>query len=147
MMAVKAGGPKAVRGLRRRKRWRNRGRWREATVKVVAKAAEGCGEGGEDDPTIPILETAAGTFGPAEYSFLFDMVDLSFRGTVFNPTAETICGSKTEIHMGMGGTSVVELGPTMPVDVLPGETVQVVMTAPAYMPDTYAVHPEHSQCP
>ncbi len=111
------------------------------------EGSEGGGEGGEDDPTIPIMEVASGTFGSAEYSFLFDMADLAFRGTVHNPTAQSICGSKTEIHMGLGGTSVVELGPTIPADLQPGETFKVVMTAPAYMPDTYAVHPESSQCP
>ena len=108
---------------------------------------DGSGEGGEDDPTIPIAEVAFGTFGTSEYSFMFDMTDLSFRGTVHNPTGQVICGSKTEIHMGIGGTEVVELGPTIPADLSPGETATVVMTAPAYLPDTYAVHPESSACP
>ena len=112
------------------------------------EGGEGCsGDGGEDDPTIPIMEVASGTFGSAEYSFLFDMADMAFRGTVHNSTARPICRSRTEIHMGIGGTQTVELGPTVPVDLMPGETVKVVMTAPDYMPDTYAVHPESSQCP
>ena len=113
------------------------------------EGGEGCGggDGGEDDPTIPIMEVASGTFGSAEYSFLFDMADMAFRGTVHNPTARPICRSRTEIHMGIGGTQTIELGPTMPVDLMPGETLKVVMTAPDYMPDTHAVHPESSQCP
>lgn len=105
------------------------------------------GDGNEDAPTIPIGEVASGTFGKAEYSFLYDMQEMAFRGTVHNPTVEFICGSKTEIHMGIGGTQVVELGPTIPDNLSPGETIKVVMTAPAYMPDAYAVHPESSACP
>ena len=88
----------------------------------------------------------SGTFGSAEYSFRFDMADIAFRGTVHNPTARPICQPRTEIHIGIGGTSVIELGPTIPAALSPGETVKVVMTAPDYMPDTYAVHPESSQC-
>ena len=103
--------------------------------------------GGEDDPTIPIMETTSGTFGSVEYSFLFDLADLSYRGSVHNPTFRPICRSRTEIHGGIGGASVVELGPTVPVDLMPGETVPVVVMAPDYMPDIYAVHPESSQCP
>ena len=105
------------------------------------------GEGGEDAPTTPILEATSGTFGQAQYHFLFDTVHMAFRGTVQNPTPQPICGSKTEIHMGIGGMQVVELGPTIPVDLPPGATMKVVMTSPAHMPDTYSVHPEYSTCP
>lgn len=108
---------------------------------------EGGGDGGEDAPTTPILEAAFGTFGQAEYHFLFDAVHMAFRGTVHNPSPQPICGSKTEIHMGIGGTQVVELGPTIPIDLPPGGAMKVVMTSPAHMPDTYAVHPESSTCP
>ena len=105
------------------------------------------GEGEEDAPTIPIGEVASSTFGSSEYSFMFDMADMAFRGTVTNPTNGFICESRTEIHMGIGSTEVVELGPTIRVNLSPGETVHVVMSAPDYMPDAYAVHPESSNCP
>ncbi|MCY4057122.1 MAG: hypothetical protein OXG44_03885 [Gammaproteobacteria bacterium] len=113
------------------------------------EGGEGGGEGGdgnEDAPNIRIGEVASGIFGNAEYSFLYDMEGMAFRGTVHNPTADFICGSRTEIHMGIGG-QVVELGPTIPENLSPGETIKVVMTAPAYMPDAYSVHPESSACP
>lgn len=115
-------------------------------VEGGGEGGEGGGDGNEDAPNIPIGDTASGTFGTAEYSFLYDMEEMAFRGTVHNPTIDFICGSKTEIHMGIGGT-VVELGPTIPDNLSPGETIKVVMTAPAYMPDAYSVHPESSACP
>ncbi|MCY3859315.1 MAG: hypothetical protein OXG25_10470 [Gammaproteobacteria bacterium] len=108
---------------------------------------EGGGNANEDDPTIPIADIASGTFRNADYSFLFDMEEMAFRGTVMNPTTQPICGLKTEIHMGIGGAQVVELGPTIPFDLPAGEIVKVVMTAPAYLPDMYSVHPESIDCP
>ncbi|MCY4096287.1 MAG: hypothetical protein OXG05_14320 [Gammaproteobacteria bacterium] len=65
---------------------------------------EGGGDGNEDDPTIPIADIASGSFRNADYSFLFDMEEMAFRGTVMNPTTQPICGLKTEIHMGIGGS-------------------------------------------
>ncbi len=112
---------------------------------------EGSGEGGgdanEDDPTTPIADVASGTFRKAEYTFMFDMEEMVFRGTVLNPTTQSICGLKTEIHMGVGNSQVIELGPTIPFDLAAGRTVKVVMTAPAYLPDMYSVHPESVDCP
>lgn len=108
---------------------------------------DGGGDANEDDPTIPIADIASGTFRNADYSFLFDMEEMAFRGTVMNPTTQPICGLKTEIHMGIGGAQVVELGPTIPFDLPAGEIVKVVMTAPAYLPDMYSVHPESIDCP
>ena len=78
---------------------------------------------------------------------MFDMAEMAFRGTVTNPTNGFICESRSEIHMGIGGAQTIELGPTVRVNLSPGETIQVVMSAPDYMPDTYAVHPESSACP
>lgn len=111
------------------------------------EGGEGGGDANEDDPTTPIEDIASGIFRNAEYSFMFDMEEMVFRGTVLNPTTQPICGLKTEIHMGIGNSQVIELGPTIPFDLAAGLTVKVVMTAPAYLPDMYSVHPESVDCP
>ena len=66
--------------------------------------------------------------------------------TVTNNTSQTVCASRLEIHMGAQG-QVIELGPTIGVDLRPGESIDVVLSADPVVPDTYSIHPESSPCP
>lgn len=106
----------------------------------------GAESGDEASPPIPINQPFSGTFGNQNFSFAYDALDGAFRGTVENPTAAFICESRTEIHLGSGG-QVVELGPTIPVNLAPGSTQKVVMSAGGYVLDMYILHPESTPCP
>ena len=114
-------------------------------------SGEGSGEGGaesgdEASPPIPINQPFSSTFGNQNFSFAYDAIGGAFRGTVENPTAAFVCESRTEIHLGSGGR-VVELGPTIPVNVAPGGALKVVMSAQGYVLDMYSLHPESTPCP
>ena len=100
----------------------------------------------ESNPTTPLTERSQGTFFQLTYDFGFDTMTGAFRGTVTNPSATTVCRSRTEIHLNAGG-SVVELGPTIPVDMAQGQTISVVMFAPGVAATGYSLHPESSPCP
>ncbi len=113
--------------------------------------SEGGGEGGDEgsneaSPPIPISTPFSDVFQNQHFMFAFDASTRSFRGSVENRTNTLICRSRTEVHLG-AGTQVVELGPTIPENLGPGETLNVVMTIEGYEPETYALHPEASPCP
>ena len=105
----------------------------------------GSGEGSEGSPPIPITEPYLGTFQNQNFEFAYDATTRAFRGTVENPTGLTICQSRTEIHAS-AGNRVIELGPTIPVDLAPGDIIKIVMSAPGHALDTYVLHPESSPC-
>lgn len=112
---------------------------------------EGGSEGGsesaqESAPPIPVAEPATGTFNNLDYNIAFDPATGAFRGIVENNTNQTVCGSRLEIHMAVNG-NVIELGPTIDINLAAGETVDVVLSADPITPDTYSLHPESSPCP
>lgn len=106
----------------------------------------GTESGAEASPPIPINQPFSGTFQNQLFDFAYDATTDAFRGTVHNPTAGFICESRTEIHTGVG-TQVIELGPTIPVNLAPGETLNVVMSPGGLVLDTYSLHPESTPCP
>ncbi len=63
-----------------------------------------------------------------------------FRGTVENTTDGTLQQVRVEVHLSNG----VELGPTTPTDMAPGETIEVVLAVLENDRDfsTYGAHPE-----
>ena len=113
--------------------------------------SEGGGEGGgesgdESSPPIPLTDSFSGVFQNQNFAFAFDTSTDAFRGTVENITNSLVCLSRTEIHLGVGN-QVVELGPTIPENLGPGEILNVVVTARGIVPTTYTLHPESSPCP
>ena len=120
-----------------------------------AEGGEGGSEGGGGDseemsPTTPVTQPLTRTLGDQAASFYLDPETGLFVGTVENISdTNVVCGSKTEIHVGVAG-SVVELGPTIPEDLAPGDVLDVVMLLhpfPVGEMLTYELHPESSACP
>ena len=112
-----------------------------------SEGGESGGESGEEaNPSIPINEPYAGVNAGQTFDFRYEADTGLFRGTVENTSAGLVCASRTEIHLGtpMG---VVELGPTIPEDLGPGDVLYVVMYQDGPEPDTYILHPEASACP
>ena len=113
--------------------------------------SEGSGESGgesgaESNSAIPVDQVATGTFNSLDFYIAYDPTTNAFRGVVTNNTNQTVCGSRLEIHMSANG-QVIELGPTIGLDLAPGETLDVVLSTAPITPDTYSLHPESSPCP
>ncbi len=98
--------------------------------------SEGSGEGSESGSS-GSEEASANMLAPDE---TFDMVrsgarlimgydaaSNSFKGTVENTTNSTLTRVRIEVHLSNG----VELGPTIPIDLAPGEVIAVDMAATA----------------
>jgi len=68
---------------------------------------------------------------------------------------QCFCGHRGEHHQPGsdkspgGGASLQRhrAGATIGVDLQPGETIDVVLSANPVVPDTYSIHPESSPCP
>jgi len=62
----------------------------------------------------------------------------SFKGFVENTTEGTLKRVRVEVHLSNG----VELGPTTPVDLAPGERQDVKLSAKNFEFDSWTAHPE-----
>ena len=68
----------------------------------------------------------------------YDREANAFTGTVANTTGGTLRRVRVEVHLSNG----VELGPTAPVDLAPGESVGVRLEGSAQPFDRWSAHPE-----
>ena len=107
---------------------------------------EGEESGEETSPSKPVSQPASGTFNNLDYRTAYDRSANSFMTTVTNNTNQPVCSSRVEVHAAAQG-QVTELGPTIGVDLAPGESIDVVLSADPVVPDTYSIHPESSPCP
>ncbi|WP_432661958.1 FxLYD domain-containing protein [Wukongibacter baidiensis] len=70
----------------------------------------------------------------------YDKKSNSFKGTVENTTDNTLAKVRVEVHLSNG----TELGPTNPVDLTPGEKVDVTLLATSEAFDGWTPHAEVS---
>ena len=68
----------------------------------------------------------------------YDAATNSFKGTVKNTTGGILPQVRVEVHLSNG----VELGPTTPRDLAPGEQIPVVLIAEGPSFDKWTAHPE-----
>ena len=68
----------------------------------------------------------------------YDAGSNSFKGTVENTTNAILLQVRVEVHLSNG----VELGPTTPVDLAPGEQIPIVLMAEGPSFDMWTAHPE-----
>ena len=68
----------------------------------------------------------------------YDAPTNSFKGTVKNTTAGILSQVRVEVHLSNG----VELGPTSPVDLAPGEQIPIELMAEGPPFDKWTAHPE-----
>jgi hypothetical protein len=78
----------------------------------------------------------------ARLTMSFDPTEHFFVGSVRNTTDQTLCRVRVEVHLSNG----MELGPTVPSDLPPGEELVVELTAPDETFDGWNTHPETSSC-
>jgi len=113
------------------------------------EGSEGSGdgeEGEESNPSIPLDQPVSGVLNNLTFSFAYDDSTGAFRGDVENITNQLVCRSRVEIHLAVG-SQVIELGPTIGVDLASGEIMDVVIEPGGIAIDSYALHPESSPCP
>ena len=68
----------------------------------------------------------------------YDAATNAFTGTVKNTTGAILPQVRVEVHLSNG----VELGPTPPVDLAPGEEIPITLMAEGSPFDTWTAHPE-----
>ena len=68
----------------------------------------------------------------------YDAATNSFKGTVKNTTGGILPQVRVEIHLSNG----VELGPTTPIDLAPGQQIPVELIAEGPAFDKWTAHPE-----
>jgi hypothetical protein len=68
----------------------------------------------------------------------YDSAANAFAGTVENTTGSTLSRVRVEVHLSNG----IELGPTTPVDMAPGEIVAITLSAGSQPFTSWNAHPE-----
>lgn len=101
-----------------------------------ASVAEGSGE--ESGNLLTLEETYDVVRQGARLILDYSAEDNAFVGTVQNTTDETLSHVRVEVHLSNG----VELGPTTPQDLEPGQTADVVLSAGDQVIDGWSPHAE-----
>ena len=68
----------------------------------------------------------------------YDSAANAFTGTVENTTGGTLSRVRIEVHLSNG----IELGPTTPVDMAPGQIVDITLPAGSQAFTSWSAHPE-----
>ena len=97
------------------------------------------GEGGEESNTQYALsdmldEVRAGV----RLILSYDSTANAFNGTVENTTGATLRLVRVEVHLSNG----IELGPTTPVDMAPGQVIEVALPGSSEPFTSWSAHPE-----
>ena len=96
------------------------------------------GEGEESGTQYGLDDTYDNVRAGARLIVSYDAGSNTFRGTVENTTTGTLARVRVEVHLSNG----IELGPTTPVDLAPGDKVEVSLEASTQPFETWNAHPE-----
>ena len=97
------------------------------------------GEGGEESATqFTQSQVYDETRGGARLVLRYDPTSQAFVGTVTNTTNATLGRVRVEVHLSNG----VELGPTTPMNLAPGQSIDVSLPAVGQAFATWGAHPE-----
>ena len=100
---------------------------------------EGSGEGGEESGTQYALEDTYDVVrAGARLILSYDSGSNTFTGTVENVTNDILRRVRVEVHLSNG----IELGPTTPTDLAPGEVMNISLEASGQPFETWNAHPE-----
>ncbi len=121
---------------------------------VLAPALAGCSSGGESDEhssgtesreggeeagvQLQLDETYDEVRAGARLLLSYDSAANAFTGTVTNTTDATLRQVRVEVHLSNG----TELGPTTPVDLAPGQSVDINLPATEKAFTSWSAHPE-----
>jgi len=96
------------------------------------------GEGEESGTELALNESYDKIRNGIRLILAYDAQNNSFNGTVENTTDEILKQVRVEVHLSNG----IELGPTTPADLTPGERRDVKLTATTKDFDGWSAHPE-----
>ena len=97
------------------------------------------GEGGEESGTQFMLnETFDEVRAGARLVLSYESNANAFIGTVENTTGATLSQVRVEVHLSNG----TELGPTTPVDLAPGQVIDITLPATSQPFASWSAHPE-----
>ncbi len=97
------------------------------------------GDGGEESGTqFALGETFDEVRAGARLIVAYDSTSNAFIGTVENTTGTTLNRVRVEVHLSNG----IELGPTTPVDLAPGQMADVRLPASGESFESWSAHPE-----
>ena len=97
------------------------------------------GEGGEESGTqFALGDTFDEVRAGARLVLSYDSAANAFKGKVENTTWATLSRVRVEVHLSNG----IELGPTTPVDLAPGQVVEVTLPASSQPFASWSAHPE-----
>jgi uncharacterized protein YceK len=96
------------------------------------------GEGEESNAELALNEQYDKVRNGARLILTYDAQSNSFKGTVENTTDETLKQVRVEVHLSNG----VELGPTTPGDLAPGEQREIELVATSTDFTAWTAHPE-----
>ncbi len=99
---------------------------------------EGGGEGEESGQQFAKAETYDQVRNGARLILAYDANMNTFLGTVENTTNQTLSKVRVEIHLSNG----IELGPTTPTDLAPGQKIDVELRAAGQDFNKWSAHPE-----
>ena len=98
------------------------------------------GEGGGEESAVRLdpTETFWRTRKGVRLALRYDAATRTFRGSATNVTGATIPRARIEVHLSNG----VELGPTTPADLAPGQTIPVTLPATGQTFSRWGAHAE-----
>ena len=123
-----------------------RGRVLFTIVVILAAVVSACAGGGgavtpgeeESGTELALDESYDAVRNGARLVLTYDAQNNSFNGFVENTTEDTLKQVRVEVHLSNG----VELGPTTPTDLEPGESIGVSLAATDKDFDGWTAHPE-----
>ncbi len=95
-------------------------------------------EGEESGTQYALSETFDEVRAGVRLILSYESTSNSFIGTVENTTQATLSQVRVEVHLSNG----IELGPTTPVDLAPGQVVDVTLPATSQPFTSWSAHPE-----
>ena len=96
-------------------------------------------EGGEESGTqFTLSETFDEVRAGARLILSYDSTSNAFTGTVENTTDTTLTRVRVEVHLSNG----IELGPTSPIDLAPGQIHNIDLPASSQPFKSWSAHPE-----
>ena len=101
-------------------------------------SSEAGGLGEEDGSQFSLTETFDSVRAGARLVLAYDAEANAFNGTVENTTGAILNKVRVEVHLSNGS----ELGPTTPVDLAPGQKIDVNLPATGQPFTTWGAHPE-----
>lgn len=100
--------------------------------------AEGGGEGEESGQQFAKDQAYDHVRNGVRLKLAYDAATNAFVGTVENTTNQTVSRVRVEVHLSNG----IELGPTTPTDLTPGQKVNVELSAAGQDFNKWSAHPE-----